>query len=128
MLGMKQPGLWKVVALARGPARKSRGPHCGLSATGARSLSPQPACLPHAQPGLLSRGCVLWQSLPGPWHMPGWPSGGHWLGKAGHGPHTLPLPSPPPPKAGSPLPGPVGSSRGFPPPQFKSIPRVWSAV
>ena len=128
MLGMKQPGLWKVVALARGPARKSWGPHYGLYVTGACSLSPQHACLPHAQPRFPSSGCVLWQSFLGPRHVPGRPNGEHRLGKAGHVPHVLPLPSPPPPKAGSPLPGPAGSSRGSPPPQFKSIPRVWSAV
>lgn len=118
MLGMKQPGLWKVVALARGPARKSLGPHCGLSATGARSLSPQPACLPHAlphaQPGLLSRGCVLWQSLPGPRHMPGWPSGGTLAGEGRARPPHASSPLTPASESWQPTPWPGGLQPGLP--------------
>ena len=55
------------------------------------------------------------RSFPGPWHMPGGPCGGHWLGKAGHTPRLLPLlPTPPTSESWQPTPRPSRLQLGLP--------------
>lgn len=130
---METPGLGKVVALAPRPCEEQQGSVCH------RSLLPVPRACLSASPtawahwvltGPSQRGTPGGRSFPGPWHMAGGPRGGHWLGKAGHSSHLLPLlPNAPTSESWQPTSRPSPLQLGLPSSVVQTPPPwVWSTM
>lgn len=128
----RHPGSGRWWPWPQDPVRSNRGVcHRSLLPVPRACLSASPTAWAHwVLTGPSQRGTSGGRSFPGPWHMAGGPRGGHWLGKAGHSSHLLPLlPNAPTSESWQPTPRPSPLQLGLPSSVVQTPPPwVWSTM